>query len=367
VIHVSASLIFLGVAFFLDLYGKFKYSLVQVFKTNFTTFFIVSALTFFFNQFAYSRLVVLISALFSMLLMILWRFMLRLYGRKGTRRVGKEIFQKKTLLVGTDRNTEILINRLRQNFQTGYLLKGLIAINSEEVGKTIYGLHVVTDLDGLKDYVEMEKIDQVIFSTHNIAYEKIIKTMSQLNNTHIEFKMVPENLEVIIGKSIVERLIDYPLVEIEYPIGKTFNRYTKRLFDITVSAIILIFTFPIWAYQLWFRKKRIRKYDIWGDSGQRIVIKQTLNQPLTGVINKILLMVYIFYGKLSLVGAPIRQYSQKQPTYFYKPGLMGLAQLNKINLSQNQDQDMYELLYIKNQSFWLDMEIMIKSFLHNQD
>jgi GT2 family glycosyltransferase/lipopolysaccharide/colanic/teichoic acid biosynthesis glycosyltransferase len=366
VINALASLVFLGVAFFLDLYGKFKYSLVQIFKTNFMTFFIVSALTFFFNQFAFSRLVVIISALFSILFMILWRFILRLYWKKGATKVGKDIFQKKTLLVGTERSTVILINKLRQNIQTGYTLNGLISITSEEVGKTISGLRVVTNLERLKDYVELEKIDQVIFSTHNIAYEKIIKTMSQLDNTRIEFKMVPENLEVIIGKSIVERLMDYPLVEINYPIGKTFNRYTKRLFDLVISSIFLIFTLPIWVYQLWFGKKRTRKYEIWGDKGQKIIIKQNRKQPLVGSINKILFMVYIFKGQLSLVGAPIRQFSQAQPTYFSKPGLMGLAQVNKENISHKEDQEMYELIYIKNQSFWLDMEIIIKSFLQIQ-
>jgi len=99
-----------------------------------------------------------------------------IFWKKGARKIGKDIFQKKTLLVGTDKNTEILINKLRQNFQTGYTLSGLISITAEEVGKTISGLHVVTNLERLKEYVEIEKIDQVIFSTHNIAYEKIIKT-----------------------------------------------------------------------------------------------------------------------------------------------------------------------------------------------
>ena len=51
VINILATAIFSGVAFSLDLYRRYKFSLIPIFKTNFTTFFILSALTFFLKQF----------------------------------------------------------------------------------------------------------------------------------------------------------------------------------------------------------------------------------------------------------------------------------------------------------------------------
>ena len=71
-------------------------------------------------------------------------------------------------------------------------------------------------------------------------------------------------------------------------------------------------------------------------------------------------MGYVLKGKLSIVGAPIREISQPPPSCLYKPGLTGIVQVNKSKINNPSDEEQYELFYLKNYSLWLDLEIIMK-------
>jgi lipopolysaccharide/colanic/teichoic acid biosynthesis glycosyltransferase len=73
------------------------------------------------------------------------------------------------------------------------------------------------------------------------------------------------------------------------------------------------------------------------------------------------LIIYIFTGRISFVGAPLKKVFEKQSYYFYKPGLFGLLQLNSQNIETTAQEERYDLFYLKNQNIWLDLEIILKT------
>ncbi len=366
VINILATVVFSLFAFSLDLYRKYRFSFIQIFKTTFITFLVLSALTFFLKQFAFSRMVVVISAFFCTIFMISWRILVRRRWRGAQFMLGKNIMQKRTLLVGTDASTENLIKKMKSYVQTGINLVGLVAVFPENIGQKINGVPVVTTLEKMRDYIRLEKIDQIIFSTHSISYELIIKTMSQIGNSGVEYKIVPHNLEIIIGKSSVERFTEYQFVDIDYAIGKASNRIIKRFFDMTISTITLLPLIPIWLPALVFGWKKKNRIDIWGEKGEVQPLIQKTGHPFKGIINNLFLLLYIFSGRLSLVGSPLKKSSEEQPLYFYKPGIFGLLQLNRHHIEKSEEGEKYELFYLKNQNIWLDIEIILKSLFYTR-
>ena len=358
-VNILTSIVFLSAAYFTDLHPRLKFSFIKVFKANFYTFFIISALTFFLNQFAFSRLVVIIAAFFSILAMMAWRYVWRKSGKGSTSTLSKTIFKHRIILVGTDMNTRELINKIRQNVNAGIELVGLVSLNDEDVGKTIGQVTVVSKIDTLREYARMEKIDQIIFSSHDIPYEVIFRTMSMMKDEKIEFKIIAADLDVIIGKSTVERFIDYPLVEIDYAYGKTFNRVIKRLFDFALSSLIVIPLLPVAALVKLTAAGGKQSRCIWDGKGGKIEITQYTPEFAKGFLNKLQLLMYVLQGKLSFVGAPLRQCHEPPPVYYYKPGLTGMVQVNAVN----GESEKFELYYLKNQSVWLDLEILIKTLL----
>jgi len=186
--------------------------------------------------------------------------------------------------------------------------------------------------------------------------------MSEIGSSGVDYKIVPQNLEIIIGKSSVERLTDYQLVDIDYAIGKAYNRVVKRLFDLLFSTIILILTIYIWFAPFMIRWIKKSEIQIWGEKGEKRSIIQNNKKPIVGFLNKLFIVIYIFLGRISFVGAPIKLSKDEKPYYFYKPGIYGLHQLNRHHF-ENRDQDnRYDLFYLKNQNIWLDIEIILKSF-----
>jgi lipopolysaccharide/colanic/teichoic acid biosynthesis glycosyltransferase len=356
-----ATMIFTVSAYSIDLYKTFKYSLIKVFKTNFATFFILAAITFFMKQFAFSRMVVAISAVFSTLAMLSWRLILRRYWRGARSMLGRDIIKRRTVLVGTDERTEGLVEKMKQPIKTGIDLVGLVSLSVDDVGKKVKSISVVTSLDNLKAYVRLEKIDQVIFSTFNITYEMIIKTMSKIGSSTVEYKIIPQNLEIIIGKASVERFTDYQLLDVEYAIGKPYNRILKRTFDLVLSFFILLFTCPVWFLRLLYKRKSIKRYRVWGAKSEKVTLFQSEGKIFKGFFNRLLMIMFVFTGRFSFVGAPFRLVKESQPLYFYKPGLFGLMQLNEKRLDSAEEKERYELYYLQNQNIWLDLEIILKS------
>ncbi len=360
-INLLSSLIFIGSSVFMELYGKYKLSLIQTFKTNVITLLILSALTFFINQLAFSRMVVISAASAGTLLMILWRIILRYFGKRSGNTFSNSFFQRRLVLVGTGDETVKLIKKMRTQIPADFTIEGVISESPDEIGRKIQDVPVVTDIRNMSEFISLEKIDEVIFSSHEFSYATIIATISAIDNPNIDFKIVPENLEVIIGKSSIETIGEYQLVDIDFPAGKSFNKITKRMFDFMLSLTFIIFSFPIFILLPFFPGKYKQKFEMDTGHGNRLKITQVSENINQGLVNKILLLPHILTGGISFVGSTIRAAGKDQPSPLFKPGLTGLTQINHDATSDDSDAQKYDIYYVRNQSFWLDIEIMIKS------
>ncbi|HID40337.1 MAG TPA: glycosyltransferase, partial [Calditrichaeota bacterium] len=219
-VNLIATIIFFFSALFLDTLIKDRISFAKIIKANFITFTLMAAFTFFLKQFAYSRLVVLVSMLFSIVFMVGWRALMRYYSRKATHTQGKQYFLKRTLIVGLDEEARYLLKKLREWPDSGLNILGLVSLNRKDIGQKIEMTPVVTALEMLTEYLRMNKVDLIIFTTNNVSYERILSTMAAVQNPRIEFKMVPGHLELMVSKSTVERFDSIPLLNIEYAYGK---------------------------------------------------------------------------------------------------------------------------------------------------
>ena len=359
-INIITSIIFIGASYFFILYERFKISFSRTLKTNFLTYFIVSAITFFLRDFAFSRLVVVIAAIFSPVFMMLWR----LIGVRTINKYQHHIFSRKTLLVGTDKKARQMMQRIEDSIETQYNIVGFVSDNEKDIGNKIDNIYVVTHLDNISQFCQMENITQIIFSTHNISYEKILGTMAELNHLNIDFKIIPEKMDLVIGKSSIEKFDKIPLIEMDYAYGKIFNKITKRLFDISVSFIIMIITFPFFLFIYVFSLKNFKKVDIHALNLDTLRISQNKKKLFRGFVNFCFLNFQILKGNLSIVGAPLVLKSSEVNQILYKPGITGLVQLNYSKKISRDDLKKYDVFYLKNQNFWLDMEIIFRSLFN---
>ncbi len=359
IINLITTVAFFLSALFFETVKRDRFSVSKIIKATLTTFTFVSALTFFFKQFAFSRLVVIVSALGSILAMALWRIVLRAVRRKTTSALSRDYFLKRTVVVGYDKETKKLLEKLKRYVTSSIKLLGLVALDKNDVGKSLNKIPVVTTLKDLPEYIRLNRVDLVIFTTHNLPFQEILTAMSRVQRPEIEFKMVPDHLEFMIGKSNVERLDALPLVDIEFSYGKPFNKIVKRIFDVGLALVLLLLLLPYHCFNLIKGWKSIKKIQLVGHGGKKITVFSSPRKHMNFTLN----LWNILIGKISFVGAPMTTVEREAPIYDYKPGLTGIVQINRDKITDDEMRETYEAHYIKNQGLFVDLEVMMRSLI----
>ena len=349
IIYTVPALIVVGGMFWAGVYTHRRMSVSRTILATALSFVFISALVFFFKDYGFSRGVTIISGMLSCLLLPAWRLILRMMGRSSTEG-RRSILGRRTLIVGTDKSAEELLRRLRSRVSDGYDVLGFVDVNRKRVGEELSGLPIVGSTDNIGKVIHELKVSDVIFSTQTLSYTDILSVIGRTREQSVNFHLVPNTLEVIIGKGSVDSLNELPLVQISYNIEKSTNRSLKRLFDIAVSFLLLISIYPF----LYFK---------------RIVSGATAS-------HFILRLPAVLAGKLSLVGPPesfqqvieatVPGYAGPNHTgmlFLGKPGLTGLIQLQRNRTLSEQEREQYNLYYAKNQSLALDVEILLKTML----
>ncbi|WP_456440012.1 glycosyltransferase, partial [Caldithrix abyssi] len=332
IINLITTVAFFLSALFFETVKRDRFSVSKIIKATLTTFTFVSALTFFFKQFAFSRFVVVVSAVGSMMVMVLWRILLRAFRRKTTSALSRDYFLKRTIIVGFDSETRKLLEKLQKYVTSSIKILGLAALDRKDVGKSLKKIPVVTTLKDLPEYIRLNRIDLVIFTTHHLSFQEILTTMSRVQRPDIEFKMVPDHLEFMIGKSNVERLDALPLVDIEFGYGKPFNKIIKRLFDLGLALLLLIVLLPFHLWNVLTGAGRIAQKTLIGQGGKEIPVLTADEKGLRFTLN----LLNILAGKISFVGAPMTSNQQEAPAFDYKPGLTGIVQINHDKITDDE-------------------------------
>ncbi len=370
IVDVVYSAVWLGSFYFFDLYKRQKYSISRALGATLLGLIISGTVTFFFKQFAFSRVVVLVMGLAVLVLLPGWRLALHLLAKSGKLPFGGSIrdsfARKKTVLVGHGEALSNLIDRLRQRLDKGYEVAGVVLPRENQ--SESYSVPVLGTVENLPWIIRSEAIQEVIFSSESLNYEFILGVISQAEGLDVNFRTAASDAEVIIGRSSVDHIGDIPLVDIDYKLGRGPLRILKRLFDGSLSLTGLFFLWPIYFYWRWVNRNPLSRVHILSEKGKPIGV--TILGDFPGDFSnlkywqKIPLLADILAGKISFVGAEMVPVAKKNHHRIYlKPGITGLVQLYRDQNLNELEKEKYELFYLKNYSPFFDVEILAKSIL----
>lgn len=321
-----------------NVYTAYKLSVSRSFVSVLSAYVIIAAIVAFEKDFAFSRMIMLVSGGLSVLLIPGWRLLLRLlgFGEKSSRTT---LFGKRTLIVGVEQSGQEILKKLRVRGGGGYSIVGFIDTTRKRVGEKVLDIEILGSVETIHRIIEEHRISEVIFSSDAVSYSTILKIISDNRNRFVNFRMVPSNLEVIIGKPSIDQLDEIPFINIDYNIGKLGNRLAKRWFDIALSIFFLISVVPfVYFIRIFFKT------------------------PAHDFVQTMLSMPKVLRGTMSIVGYdPSGNSNGKKRPHFGKPGLTGLVQIQGNKMLTKEEQEQFELYYAKNQSFMFDLEIIVKA------
>ncbi len=316
--------------------GVYRKSLISVGRSLLALlagFIFLSALTFFFKQYAYSRAVLIITYLAAAVLMGGWRIILKLFFKVGLSTEGSK---GKTIVVGVSPTAIDLARKLKQSFTEIYYVEGLVGKSIGDIGKSIEGFKVIGSLANIGKIIQERNVKKVIFSSDETSFEEIFSVVAKTQNQDVSFLISGSNLDYIVGKSSVMLLNDAPLLKIDYNISKSTHKFQKRLFDLVFSTPILLLLFPF------------------------IYLFSKVSSKNSVLVEFVLRIPEVFIGKLSFVGP--RNSSYYDDLFIGKKGLTGLWFTELYDRNDSEEENKLNIFYAKNQSVWLDLEILGKTF-----
>ncbi|MCA1638136.1 MAG: sugar transferase, partial [Acidobacteria bacterium] len=250
------------------LQGAFSYiaEFIKIFKAVSLGSLLIISFTFLFRggfafrEFSYSRGVFTLD--FVLALVIFSTFHLGL-------RYLQTLFRKRdinlipTLIVGTNAEAEQTIQELKARPDLGYRVVGILATEDTEkhredfenhsvcsvssVAKKFSGVQIVGDLDDLPNVIRELAIQEVIITDSRLPSETLFEAMMKIGRRQkVEFRLAPSLFNFLPQKTSVEQIGVLPMVRLFREPLSDAERFVKRLFDIVISAVLLILLSPFW-------------------------------------------------------------------------------------------------------------------------
>ena len=329
VIYTVPALLQIAVSALIGVYKKNTISVLKNFSGIIVGFFILSSITFFFKQYAYSRAVVIITYFILIFGLSFWRIILKLLFKVGSI---EGTSAKRTLILGTNSAAVQIAEKLNSKKTDYHNISGLIGLSQADVGKIISGFQVIGSINNLKKVIKEKNISEVIFSTEELPYNKMMSIVAECQDVDAEFKIIGNSLDFLVGKTSVSFLDDISLFDIQYNISNPLHKIIKFIFDYIMALFVLFFIYPF------------------------IYLTSKLSKKKSDFKNFILSVPLIFSGKVSFVGP--RSGSNSNNLYLGKKGITGYWYIEN---SEGGNNEKLDILYAKNQNIWLDLEILGKT------
>ena len=90
-------------------------------------------------------------------------------------------------------------------------------------------------------------IDQVIITLPWQYHHKILRLMTECEQSRVRPRVVPDLFQLSLGSVDVEAINGIPLIGIKQTALRGLNLIVKRAFDITLAGLSVVLTAPIWS------------------------------------------------------------------------------------------------------------------------
>ncbi len=351
------------VGFIFQLYNRYILSYSRAIISSVTGFFLAVAFTYFFKQYAFSRFVIIFGSAIISILIPGWRVFVHFLMARGLLNQVKQknpiLFTRKTFIVGADAEGLRIANSLLKRFDTGLELIGIVDTKLPEEDNKL-PIDFIGRLSDLRDLVVKHSIRELIFSTSAFTNKEILHLMNQTKDLRLTYRMIPRQQEILLGKASIEDIGDLSFLNIEYSLFYSLHRLTKRIFDLIISFITLIIFSPIIMVLLLLKKGVQRQY--WGIEGKKFEV--TIFNVNSRFIRELPLFFAVLLGNLSLVGSTMFETSEPNPNLICQPGLTGLERIRSVKFNP-EDRLALDHYYVQNQSFTMDLEIIMKTVFNN--
>jgi exopolysaccharide biosynthesis polyprenyl glycosylphosphotransferase len=323
------------------------------------------------------------------------------------RRYSRGLNLQNVIVVGAGEMGIAVAQKLFQYKDLGYVVKGFLD-NERKAGEEIRidsgAVRVLGRIEDLSQVIEDHNIHEIYVALDLNNYSKILETIQIVNKYPVNVRLIPDLFQLLTLKANIQDLDGFPVISIDEVPLRGGRRFLKRMADIVLSGLGLIFLFPFFLIfaglikltskgPIFYHQERvgvdgkhfiIHKFRTMVSDAEKItgpVMSKPSDPRITRLgkrlrkysIDEFPQLVNVFKGEMSLVGPRperpefVREFTEKIPKYMLrhkvKSGITGWAQVHGLRQDTSMEKRLeHDFYYIQNWSFALDLKILWMTF-----
>src|SRR3989339_169067 len=391
---------YLIVLYIADTYNYFKdfrhiISLVYVFIACWIgTLLVLIAFYFPLQGWIIGRTLLLIQALSFAILVAVWRFTFSVIALP-------QRLEKRILIIGAGRAGRYLLDSLRDRPGCGFLPVGFVDDDAQKLGTRIDDLPVLGDSSQLFNLINEYKVNLAVVAITGKRSSWLTNNLIMVSWDECRLIDMPTFYEFLTGKLPTDHISDDWIFDWSVNSRKIYYIRLKRLIDLTLAAAFLIIASPLMLVvpllikldsegPIFFMQERlgqkgkpfkiIKFRTMYQGSENNGPVWTNYNDPRITRVGKIIRKVRldelpqllnILRAEMSFIGPrPLAHTIYMDNIRFYnyrnlvKPGITGWAQVmfpEGLSIDTTQEKLKYDLYYIKNIGFMVDLAILLKT------
>jgi exopolysaccharide biosynthesis polyprenyl glycosylphosphotransferase len=368
---------------------------------------VIMALSFLLRPLVFSRLLIIQAVILTILLLGLWRLILRNYRRQLQKRgIGVD----HVLIIGADELGLSVLRTIVARPDLGYRAVGFLDDDPERGTTSLGRVEALGSPDNIGGVLDHHAIDEVIITLPWEQHDRIVRIINECQVRAIEVRTVPDLFQLNLSQMQMESLGGIPLLglhkEVEF---NRVNHIIKRVFDLALVIISLPISLPLIALIaiairldstgapffgqervgmngkvfniLKFRTMIQNAEDMWEDlmrsTGEDLRRPKLADDPRVTRIGKLLRrtsldelpnIFNVLRGDMSLIGPrpPMPREVELYAPWQYqrlkiRPGMTGLWQVSGRSEVPFDEMCLMDIYYIENWSLTLDLQILLQT------
>lgn len=314
-----------------------------------------------------------------------------------------------TILIGSnERAWELYQEVHEQKEYPGYHVVGYININGTTDPRLTRSVKHLGGIDGIDDIIRVHQIEEALVALEDNEYTRLRPVLEGLFDYagHLTIRITPDLYDILLGKVRLNYVYGAILIEVEREIMPRWQRVLKRVFDVVVAILVFILFWWLYLYialrvrfssegPIFYKQERIGKggvpFNIYKFRSMKVDAEEEGPQlsfegderctPWGSVMRKWRIdelpqFWNVLKGEMSLVGPRperifyIEKIMEVAPHYKHllriKPGITSWGQVKYGYASTVEEMIQrlkYDILYIENRSFALDLKILFYTML----
>ncbi len=321
--------------------------------------------------------------------------------------LSRGIGHRRTLIVGWGKRSWQLADQIHKFPALGYNIIGFISENkhANNKDKTYQGIPLLGTVDTIDSTIRESKVQEVILALKGNAREKVMEVMDLCNGYPVNFKIVPDLYDIVVGQTRTNQIYGFPLIAIQATVMTPWEQRIKRLLDLLLSSFIIIAFMPLWVLvglaikinsngPVFYKQERVGK-----DGRDFIIYKfrsmvqyaESKNGPqwaqksdprITSIgkwlrklrIDEVPQFINVLKGEMSFIGPRperrffVEKFQKEIPFYTrrlrVRPGITGWAQIKcgyDESFENVKTKLQYDLFYLENMSLRMDLKVFVNT------